>query len=131
MASGILQQEVFEEPIEIESRGIVALFPEPLNEKAEAVMISNGIRVEEHDAKQLSEEDFAEDTMIVALEEAQYQSILDRFEIRENVYLLAGLIGEKVVLSDPYGKGLPEYGKCFEELRAFIEKFAEILRQMD
>ena len=42
MAAAILQREHLNFPVEILARGIVVLFPEPLNQKAEAVMISNG-----------------------------------------------------------------------------------------
>jgi L-threonylcarbamoyladenylate synthase len=33
-------------PMEIEARGLVVQFPEPVNQKAEAVLISNGISTE-------------------------------------------------------------------------------------
>ena len=44
--AAILQREHLNFPVEILARGIVVLFPEPLNQKAEAVMISNGITLE-------------------------------------------------------------------------------------
>ena len=46
MAEGILNECALKFPATIESRGLVVLFPEPLNQKAEAVMISNGINME-------------------------------------------------------------------------------------
>ena len=46
MAAGILSEYTLKHPVTIECRGLVVLFPEPLNQKAEAVMISNGINWE-------------------------------------------------------------------------------------
>ena len=40
MAAGILGEYVLKHPVEIGARGMIVLFPEPLNQKAEAVMIS-------------------------------------------------------------------------------------------
>ena len=46
MAAGILKDMLPGKQIEILPRGLVVLFPEPLNQKAEAVMISNGLPTE-------------------------------------------------------------------------------------
>ena len=63
MAAGILGEYVLKHPVEIGARGMVVLFPEPLNQKAEAVMISNGINLDGYMSAQLTEEDFTEDTL--------------------------------------------------------------------
>ena len=46
MAAGIFREYSLNHPVEVLVRGLVVLFPEPLNQKAEAVMISNGINLE-------------------------------------------------------------------------------------
>ena len=46
MAKGIMNDFVLKVPMEIEARGLVVQFPEPVNQKAEAVLISNGISTE-------------------------------------------------------------------------------------
>ena len=51
MAVGILKEQILKHPVEVEARGMVVLFPEPLNQKAEAVMISNGITMEDYMSK--------------------------------------------------------------------------------
>ena len=60
MAAGILSEYTLKHPVTIECRGLVVLFPEPLNQKAEAVMISNGINWENFTSTQLEDEDFTE-----------------------------------------------------------------------
>ena len=56
MAKAIMQSKFLLEHLEIESRGLVCLFPEPVNQKAEAVLASNGLTMREHEARQLEEE---------------------------------------------------------------------------
>ena len=45
MAEAILKEYTIRYPLEVESRGLVVLFPEPINQKAEAILISNGIEM--------------------------------------------------------------------------------------
>ena len=55
MAEAILKDFSLKQPVEIESRGLVVLFPEPINQKAEAVLISNGISLSDFCSTQLTE----------------------------------------------------------------------------
>ena len=68
---------VLKHPVEIGARGMIVLFPEPLNQKAEAVMISNGINLEGYMSAQLTEEDFTEDTLVLVMEHAQLEKVLE------------------------------------------------------
>ncbi len=54
MAEAVMKEYLIKYPVEIVSRGLVALFPEPLNQKVEAVLISNGITVGKQMSQQLS-----------------------------------------------------------------------------
>ncbi len=128
MAAGVLKNCILNKPIEIESKGLVALFPAPINEKAEAVMISNGVGMDGYSSQQLGEEDFEPSTLVVALEEEQYKSVKDKFG-DVSVYLLEGLIGERVNISDPYGKELSDYGQCFEEIQRYVERLAAVINE--
>ena len=65
MAAGILEEQVLNRPVEVLSRGLVVLFPEPLNQKAEAVMISNGLKSEGFMSEQITEEDITDNTLIL------------------------------------------------------------------
>lgn len=68
MAVGILNDFVLDRPIEVLARGLVVLFPEPMNPKAEAVLISNGISMEGYTSIQLEETDLTEDTLVLTME---------------------------------------------------------------
>ena len=68
MAKIIMRSKYLLGPMEVESRGLVVLFPEPMNQKAEAVLISNGYHVADHVAKQLVQEDIGDDVLILTME---------------------------------------------------------------
>lgn len=129
MAAEILKEYTMKVPIDIQARGIVVLFPEPLNQKVEAVLISNGITLENYMSSQLEEEDFAKDTLIIVMGSSDRQKILDLFEkaILENVQVLTELVGDELEIMDPYGGTLQAYGLCYETLSKSIKKLAAML----
>lgn len=132
MAAELLKECTLKHPIDVQARGIVVLFPEPLNQKTEAVLISNGITLENYMSSQLEEEDFAQDTLIIVMESADKQKILDMFEhaIPENVQILTELVGEELEIMNPYGGTLQSYGICYETLSKSIKKLAAILHEL-
>ena len=77
MAVGILKDFELKHPVDIESRGMVVLFPEPINQKVEAVLISNGVATNDFMSVQLTEEDFTMDTLILTMEYIQKEKILE------------------------------------------------------
>lgn len=133
MAAELLKECIKKLPIDIQARGIVVLFPEPLNQKAEAILISNGITLENYMSSQLEEEDFAQDTLIVVMSSGDQQKVLDLFEnaIPENVQVLTELVGDELEIMDPYGGTLQAYGICYETLSKSIKKLAAMLNQIN
>lgn len=129
MAAELLKECTMRQPLDIQARGIVVLFPEPLNQKAEAVLISNGIVLENYMSSQLEEEDFAQDTLIVVMSNSDRLKILDIFHnvIPENVQVLTELVGEELEIMDPYGGTLQSYGICYETLNKSIKKLSALL----
>ncbi len=129
MAAELLKECTMKHPIDIQARGIVVLFPEPLNQKVEAVLISNGITLDNYMSSQLEEEDFALDTLIIVMESGDKQKIYDLFEhvIPENVQVLTELVGDELEIMDPYGGTLQAYGLCYETLSKSIKKLAAML----
>lgn len=129
MAMGILQDISLKEDVEVLARGLVVSFPEPMNGKAEAVLISNGITLEGFTSKELTDDDITESTLILTMERKQKNKVLDRFEKThiENVYALTDFVGEELEILDPYGGSLQSYGLCYESLRKSIKKLVKIL----
>lgn len=131
MAAAILGEYTLKHPVEIVARGLVVLFPEPLNQKAEAVMISNGINMEGYVSKQLSEEDISDDALILVMEASQAEKVLENFQSAkpENVHVLTALVGEELETVNPYGGTLLAYGLCYEMLRKTILKLVNLLNE--
>lgn len=133
MAAGILKEQTLKHPVEIEARGLVVLFPEPLNQKAEAVMISNGISMEAYRSTQLTGEDFGDHTLVLVMEQSQRDKVLEKYENANpaDVYVLTDLTGDELEILDPYGGTLQSYGLCYETMRKTIRKLAALLNETE
>lgn len=131
MAVAILKDIGLKRPVEMIARGLVVLFPEPLNQKAEAVMISNGLPTEGYMSSPLVAEDLEGETLVLAMEEKQRQKILEMFKQADpkNVQVLTEYVGDELEIVDPYGGTLQMYGLCYETLFASVRKLANILNE--
>ena len=129
MAKGIMNDFVLKVPMEIEARGLVVQFPEPVNQKAEAVLISNGISTEGMVSTQLEESDITESTMVFTMESSQRERIIESFADidPEQVFVLSQYVGDELEILDPYGGTLQSYGLCYESLRATLKKLVKLL----
>jgi protein-tyrosine phosphatase len=131
MAVGIIRDFTLDRPMEILYRGLVVQFPEPMNQKAEAVLISNGINMGDFVSCQLTEEDLTEDTLVLTMESVQRDRILEQYENAdpERVQVLTEYVGDELEIMNPYGGELPAYGLCYETLRKSIKKLVRILNE--
>ena len=131
MAAALLRECSLKREIEILTRGLVVLFPEPLNQKASAVLISNGINLEGYMSEQLVAEDVDDHTLVLVMEEKHIPQVLAIIgeDKLEQVQVLTTLVGEELEIMDPYGAPLPSYGLCFESLSKTIKKFAAWLNE--
>lgn len=129
MAMGILNDLSLKYDVEILARGLVVSFPEPMNGKAEAVLISNGITLENFTSKELTNEEITENTLVLTMERTQRDKVLSHFSNAhaENVYVLTDFVGDELEILDPYGGSLQSYGLCYETLRKSIKKLVKIL----
>lgn len=131
MAAEIMKTSPVAEYMEIESRGIVSLFPEPLNEKVKAVMVRNGLRVNRYAARQLTEEDFREDTLLLAMTKKQYSDVTDRFADNENLFSLPGFVLASDDIPDPFGGPISAYAKCFDTIYDYLQELTRILLERE
>ena len=119
--------------IDVLSRGVVVLFPEPMNQKTEAVLISNGIAPDNFAAEQLVDADIIPDTLILTMEESQRRKVIDEIAGANegNTFVLSTFVGDEIEVVNPYGASLQTYGLCFEVLKKSIEKLLVKLQHMD
>ncbi len=129
MAAAILKNLGLTWNIEILARGLVVLFPEPLNQKAEAVMISNGLSTEGCMSSQLTEDDLQGNVLVLAMESKHRDKILELFAHADSnkVHVLSEYVGDEIEVMDPYGGTLQMYGLCYETLLATLKKLVNIL----
>ena len=129
MAMGILNDLGLKYDVEILARGLVVSFPDPMNGKAEAVLISNGIALENFTSSPLKNEEITENTLIFTMEKVQREKVLSHYENAkvENVHVLTDFVGDELEIIDPYGGSLQSYGLCYETLRKSIKKLVKIL----
>lgn len=133
MAAALLRECSMKREIEILARGLVVLFPEPLNQKVDAILISNGINMEGYMSEQLVAEDVDEHTLVLVMEEKllpQAAAILGEDKMSQ-VHVLTALVGEELEIMDPYGAPLPSYGLCFESLSKTVRKLANWLNEQE
>lgn len=129
MAAEILRNEELIQEYEIESRGMVVLFPEPANQKAEAILRSHQMTLASHEAKAFSAEDLEEETLILTLGESLKWKIIAEYQNVKHVYTLNEYIEDDREISVVHGQPLKEYGELFELLQEKIKKLAQKLNE--
>lgn len=122
MAEAIFKDSTQDKEIEVSSRGLIVLFPEPLNQKAEAVLASNGLYLKDYVSKKLEEAELDQDSLVIVMEKEHKEKLLQLFPQAENVVVLTELTGDELEIMNPYGAPLPSYGLCFETLNVTIKK---------
>ena len=129
MAEAILKSKFLLSELEVESRGLVVLFPEPVNQKAEAILASHGLTMKDHTAKMLEQEDFDERTLILVMEDALKQRIFQEHENVQNTWQLSEYIEEETDVTEPVGGRLADYGACYELLDCMISSLVVVLNE--
>lgn len=128
MAEAIFNQLKREREISVISRGLVVLFPEPINPKAVAVLKSSQIEVERENSIELTWEDIEEDTLILAMTEAEVHMVTKKFGKIADVSTLRAFTGQSGDIVEPHG-ALTEYGILYEHLDLLVKVVAEILNK--
>lgn len=130
MAAELFQRLYSKKDMEAIGRGIFVPFEEPLNQKTEAVMVSNGMSLSDFTSKQLENYEITDLTLIFTMDEAQRQEVLRLYEsaTEENTFVLSDFVGDELEIIDPYGGTLQTYGICYELMKKTIQK---LLTMMD
>ena len=127
MASEILKTKPLWHKPEILARGLVVLFPEPLNQKAEAIMAGKGFTPGNFMSAPLEETDITENTLVLTFEQSGLQKIRNKFPDIPYLYVLTDVSGDELEILDPTGQDLITYGICYETLEKSIGRLATVL----
>ncbi len=131
MAAALFQKMYPNVGIEALARGLVVSFPEPMNQKVEAVMAGGGIVWENFTSQGLQDEEIKEDTLVLVMDEKQKEHAIKAFThaTADNTFVLSKYVGEELDIMDPYGGNLQTYGICFEGLKETLGKLQTRLEE--
>lgn len=104
------------------SRGLVVLFSEPLNPKADIVLKKHDLELDNHVSKGLKAADIEEGTIILAMTATQVKKISELYPDFNDVYTIKEFAGEIGDVVDPYGGTLMDYEECYIELGRLVKK---------
>lgn len=114
--------------IEVDSRGLQVAFEEPMNPKMMTIASSKGMNIE-HTTKQLQNEEFGDDVLVLVLDESRKQTIYDDYSSAVNVYTVTEYINEAGSIVNPDGEDLDEYANLYATLEDITKKVAYKLRE--
>lgn len=104
------------------SRGLVVLFSEPLNPKAEIVLKKHDLELSNHMSRGLKATDIDDNTMILTMTASQKKKIQEQYTEAKNIYTIKEYAGEIGDVVDPYGGTLMDYEECYIELGRLVKK---------
>lgn len=108
--------------IKVISRGLVVLFAEPLNPKAEIIIKKHDLDLSNHVSKGLKASDIDENTIILTMTESQKKKVLELYPETKEVFTIKEYAGENGDVTDPYGGTLMDYEECYFELGRLVKK---------
>jgi protein-tyrosine-phosphatase len=117
--------------LEILSRGIIVLFPEPYNPKARAILAGNNIILENGTSIGLTDEDFSEDTLILTMDRDEKQKITEEFDNAVNVHSIMEFAGGSGDIFDPYGGDTDVYVLFYESLKNWVTQVEQKLYEIN
>lgn len=129
MAAEILRHQKLRQEYEILSRGMVVLFPEPANQKAEAIMKSHQMTLEGHEAKPFVQDELDDETLVLTFEETQKWKIIADYEHVKHVYTLNEFIEDDRQVASAHGEPLQVYGENFELIYDMIVQLTDKLNE--
>ena len=112
--------------LEVISRGLVVLFPEPMNPKAVAILKSRGLKPLHEYSMSLEPEDLDSETLVITMTEAECLSVAERFGTEADITTIRRFVGQKGDMEEPHGS-LSEYGMFFEHLDLLVKMVAQAI----
>jgi len=129
MAAELLKGYELKQEYETVARGLVVLFPEPANAKAEEVMKQNNQSLDGYETKAFSAEDLDDDTLVLTMEEGQKWKIFSEYEQAKHVYTFCEYIEESEEVESAYGLPLEQYELLYKRLKNMIRELANRLNE--
>ena len=129
-AESIFNRIVGARGVEAISRGLVVLFPEPMNAKMVSVMNERGLEIGKEFSEPLTEGDIDGETLLLAMSDQDVSMVREEFP-EAKVYKLRNFVGEKGDVEIPLGKSLADYEICYEHIDLLTKMAAEKIFKED
>ena len=113
------------------SRGIVVLFPEPVNQKLVRISQAYGLDLSEYHAIELKESDLSADTLTLAMDLSCKDMAYEKFPSASNIYTLKEFLGSSGDLKLPLGGSVDEYATIVEIISGLLDLLIEKLYNED
>ena len=127
MAEAVMKSVRRDRKIDVGSRGLIVLFPEPFNPKAVAVLKGNQMAPDKAYTEALSAEDITENTMILTMTAKEAEKAREMFPEAPFISTLGDFAGKPGDIEEPHGGSLAEYGACYEYIDLLVKFAAEKL----
>lgn len=123
MAETIFRETIKSSDIEVMSRGLVVLFPEPLNDYAREALLSHQMDFTKETTSPFSIDEVNDETLILTMTISQSIKIAQEYGLTEQVFTLRKFDNEEEGdIKDPFGGGMLEYQTLYQELSELIRK---------
>ena len=116
--------------IEIAAKGMIVMFPEPVNGKAVAIGKSKGYDLTGYSASAIDKKDFSIENLVLVMTEMDKKKVYDSYENAINVYTIKEFAGAAGDIEIPFGRSLADYGDNFNILEDLIKQVAEKLKEL-
>lgn len=127
MAEAVMNRLIEGRALKAVSRGLVVLFPEPINPKAASAARSCGVTLNHPRTVALEQRDIDERTLVLTMTEQQKRSICEQYENAANVYTINEFLDGEGDVEDPAGGDTQVYMECFERISVLVKLVAEKL----
>jgi len=127
MAEAVMSGINKRQQIEVTSRGLIVLFSEPINPKAEALLASAGLMPSRKYTMPLTEKDFIGETVVLTLTEHEAKLARERFPGHEDIYSIGAFTEHPSETPELRTGELSDYGAMFEHIDFMVKLAAEIL----
>ena len=108
-------------PITVCSRGLVVLFPEPINPKATAILKGDGLVPAKTCTEELLPGDLTEGTLVLTMTAKEKKKASERLGPKAEVCVLAEFSGSDGEVEEPHGGSLVNYGACYEYIDFLVK----------
>ena len=129
---GIMAEAVFrsidrKKRLTVCSRGLVVLFPEPINPKVTAILKGDQLEPPKEYSEEIRAGALSAGTLVLAMTGYECRQLRERFPEFPDIFPLAEFAGQPGDIEEPHGGTISDYGACYEYIDFLVKMAAEKL----